>query len=341
MNRKNIQNAASFPTFVVVLVLTLFANMALADKKVEQAEGPSGVEFIKGGESGWYWYEVEEEPLEEEREETAEPLPEKPEEVVKEEERMPPSPSSGPPPLSVEWFQENLDTYRNLAIDTPSSANVRAYAYLQRIAMDKAERFATKYQEVVIGDPILDESNRYPTSGHAGKRLDSAAREETIKMLNDISKRAGIFFFFKKDCPLCGQQAWILEQFKRITQIEVVAISMDGAVLEDRSFKVHLNQGHDKIMGVVQAPAIVLAQPKTGKYKIIGQGGGYDIEELKLRLLVMARSIGVISPEEYEKTQPVKGGLMLTDASKIELDDQVLGDPEEMVEIVRSLTPIR
>jgi conjugal transfer pilus assembly protein TraF len=55
---------------------------------------------------------------------------------------VPPAAASGPAPLSAAWLRANLERFRDQAIDDPSPRNVALYLYLQRLVLDKAERFA-------------------------------------------------------------------------------------------------------------------------------------------------------------------------------------------------------
>ncbi len=330
-----------------LLLLSVFFSAAVFSAKKDDPQGPGGMDFVKEKERGWFWYEKMQEEIEESKIEPEPPPPPPPEEQPQPEKEIakaaPPPTSSpapaGPAPLSAEWFRKNLDTYRDRAIDTPSGENVQAYLYLQRIMMDKAERFARKYEEMVVGDPYLDETSRYPTASFAGKNMESVAKNEGLALLTKISERAGIFFFFKGDCPLCGQQAWILNEFRKKNGIEVIAVSIDGSRLSKEYFKTIDDSGQAAMMGVGLYPAIVLASPPK-KYKPIGQGGGYTVKDIEERTLLVAKSLSVISEEEYERTYPVKGSFTLTDTSDLEMDDQLLQDPQRMINIIRALTPI-
>jgi conjugal transfer pilus assembly protein TraF len=75
-----------------------------------------------------------------------------------------PSPrqSPEPSPLTAAWFRQNLDRFRDRALDDPSPENVAAYYYLQRVMLDKAHRFTDVARQVVMADPNLDENRRRP-----------------------------------------------------------------------------------------------------------------------------------------------------------------------------------
>jgi hypothetical protein len=62
--------------------------------------------------------------------------------------------SGAPAPLSAAWLRANLERFRDQAIDDPSPRNVALYLYLQRLVLDKAERFAEATQRAVWADPL-------------------------------------------------------------------------------------------------------------------------------------------------------------------------------------------
>ena len=55
-----------------------------------------------------------------------------------------------------------MEKYRDKAIDDPTSENVSTYMYLQRVMLDKAEKFADASQKLVMRDAVLDENARRP-----------------------------------------------------------------------------------------------------------------------------------------------------------------------------------
>jgi len=79
-------------------------------------------------ERGWHWYESDPNP--------PAVLP------VKPPQSAPGLPQSEPEPLSVLWLQQKLEETRIAAIDNPTQENVEYYVYLQKMAMNRAEKFA-------------------------------------------------------------------------------------------------------------------------------------------------------------------------------------------------------
>lgn len=93
---------------------------------------------------------------------------------LEEADASPPAPS-GPTPLSSAWLRENLDRYRDAAVDDPTPAKVRAYLLLQRVAMDRASAFARATQAVTLGDPLLDANVERPIASFEAQAMDAQA----------------------------------------------------------------------------------------------------------------------------------------------------------------------
>jgi hypothetical protein len=145
---------------------------------------PSSGFYARGAE-GWFWY-AEEPPEPEEPSRRCSNQP-----IQSPRHRMPGADAgtacgprsglrrrlgpTGPAPLSAAWLRANLERYRDSAIDDPSPRNVALYLYLQRLAIDKAERFAEATQRAVWSDPLLDETTRRPLATFAANLVNREA----------------------------------------------------------------------------------------------------------------------------------------------------------------------
>lgn len=263
--------------------------------------------------------------------------PQKMEQAAK-QEATPPTPSE-PPPLTAKWFREKLDEYKDAAIDDPTNhQKVRAYLYLQRVMMDKAEQFTNTYQQVVMGDPFLDETNRFPVASYAVKEYEKIAKKNKEKVIKEIGKTAGLFFFFDKSCSMCDQQAYVLSIFSKQFGINIIPVSMDGAELKPGRLPAPLRDGgQSKLMGVTQYPALVLASPSDNKFKAIGQGSVFAMDELYTRTLLAAKSLAIITPETFDTTLPATGSHKLLQARSELFSEEILKDPNLLVEEIRKM----
>lgn len=241
--------------------------------------------FYENAEEGWFWYKDTE--SEEEREKKAEQS----------------APPAGPEAFSAAWLRENLPRYRDLAIDSPTAENVRAYLYVQRIVLDKAENFAKAVQSVVVGDALIDEAARRGLSNYAANRLDRKAEAETRNLMKSIAEKAGIFFFFASDCAYCKAQVPILENFVASHGFALVSVSIDGNAPEGFPLPWKTDNGIASEMGIAQVPALVFVT-EDRKIAQISQGL-LSVSELQNRVIQVARRIGIISAEEFNRTRPL------------------------------------
>jgi len=284
--------------------------------------------FYERGAEGWFWYQDPAPAAE------SEPEPEVPPPALPTPAAMEPAPAAAPAPLSAAWFRANLDRYRDVAIDDPTPAKVAAYLYLQRVALDKASRFSDATQRVALKDPWLDETVRRPLASFAAaemSRLANTAREEVLRTL---AGQAGLWFFFRSDCPYCHLQATVLEQLERQYGFTVYPISLDGGPLPDGRYpRFARDTGQAAALGVVTVPALFLARP-PGDVLPLGQGV-LALDQLASRILSVAVEAGWITPDEHTRTRPVRTDWLLrTDGAG--LTDDVLHDPAGLVEYLRA-----
>lgn len=273
----------------------------------DSTSGNSG--FFTGKSDGWFWYQEE---LEEEIEEELEP------EIL-----PPPSPApepptkeiatpKGPAPFSAEWVRVNLPKYRDIAWSDPTEENMRVYLYLQQFAIDRSEKFAEVSGLVTHGDPYLDSVTRRATSAYASNKLDAQAGIAVDKLLNVISQKAGIFFFYDSQSEISIAQASIINMLERAHNTTVMAISIDGHPLPGGLFPDYrVDQGQSAKMNVMSTPAIYLVQP-NGNFSAISQGA-LSLSELKDRIISVAYKENIISREEYNEAIPALNRDLNTD----------------------------
>lgn len=251
-------------------------------------------------EEGWFFYDDPPPELEKEDEEKAEPKPPKP--VAKKPEVDTGQPE--PAVFSAKWMRENLDKYKDIAIDNPTEDNVARYFYLQRVVMDKADRFSDVASEVIMKYPDLDNNTRTPTGGYAAieaRRVANKGKKEIIKL---IGERAGMFFFFASDCPYCHKQAPILASMAAQYDLTIRAVSIDHKPMPNGLFQDFVpDQGQAQRLNVVSTPALFLVEPGNGIIPLVQ--GAITQSELIDRMILAAHKTGVISDKEFDKTQLV------------------------------------
>lgn len=254
--------------------------------------------FYHGKAEGWFWYRETIEP-EEDKKEPAAPLP---------------APSSGgPAAFTAGWLKEYLPKYRLLALDEPTPEHVAAYFYLQRLAIDKANRFANVSRSVIKTYPLLDENLRRPRAAFAARQADESAGAAKDKALRIIARRAGVFFFFRSDCPYCHLQAPLLKMLEDVYGFEILPVSLDGRPMPiDLYREFRVDTGQAEALGVISTPALFLVNPGAADGKIVPLGQSVlALAELKDRIVRAAHEAGWIDRTLYQSTQAVKSDWLL------------------------------
>jgi conjugal transfer pilus assembly protein TraF len=259
--------------------------------------------WLNDHERGWFWYEEFPEEL---PQEPVEPSPELPQALAPASSKF-----QGPAALSVEWIKENLEKYKVWAIDNPTPENVAAYMYLQRVILDKSQRFAEQVKHVVQLDPYLDQGTRRPISSYGGAQFSKEAMVVRQRLLAHIAEQAGIFFFFQGGCGHCETQAPVLKSLQERHGFIVFPISIDGRALQNGLFtKFVLDRGQARRLQVIQTPALFLGKPNTRDIIPLGQST-LSRDQLEERILTAARDAGWVTPEEYNRTRGFNAGMAL------------------------------
>ena len=279
-----------------MLAAELLALVAVAhgeEPGVEAAPAP----WWERHAEGWFWYRDPPPPAPKPR-----PKPPPPERPAGGGAAPAPAPA-GPPPLSAAWLKVHLPRYLNRALDEPTPENVRLYLYLQRVALNKAARFADAAQLVVLGDPALDEYAAYPTGTSLGQALMQEAARRREALLRDLARRAGLFFVYQGRCPACALQLQVLDTLARLHGFTVLPVSLDGSPppgQPGRAFR--RDRGQAARWGIRTGPAVVLARPP--REAVVVARGLLPVQDLADRVLAVAAARGWVDRAAYEAARP-------------------------------------
>lgn len=288
---------------------------------------PTGSRFIGRSADGWFWYEVLRQPPE-----AAPPLPSDP---------APAAPSSataeGPAPLSAAWFRENFQSYADRAVDDPTPANVRAWAYLNKVMTDRSARFADVAQRVTIGDPFLDATTERPLAPFAANAVTLEATRAQHQVLSELARTAGLLFFFDGSCAACARQVDVLHAMGRQHGFETFAVSLDGAPPPGIALAAYrTDAGQARRLGVVGLPALFLMRPPDAILPLAQ--GALDMVTLSERVVAQAHQAGWLSEEAYLATRPARQPYPSIGPDDLPRD--VLDDPVALVAAMQArLTP--
>ena len=309
-----------FSCLWLALPLALGADMTSAPEPL----------FFLDKERGWFWREIQAEskqvPARLEKPSMPRPLPIQ----GSSKSSMPP----GPLPLSAAWFRKNLESYRDRAIDDPSSENVAAYYYLQRVVMDKAHRFTDVARQVVMADPFLDENQRRPIATFAANETNRLAGMASEQALMSVARQAGILFFFRSDCPYCHIQAPLLAVLEKRFGFKVYAVSLDGRPMPgDLYLDFHTDRGQANLLGVASTPAMFLMKPPDELLPL--SQGALSLDDLTGRILVAAHESGWIDDAVFDATRGQRlSPLLIPSPSAVPME--ALNDPVELIQALQA-----
>ena len=290
-----------------------------------RGEEPFQDGYYQQKEQGWFWRELLPVPSEPTIDASPEP------EVPSPAEQSLESPS--PVAFSPEWMRENLPKYRDRALQDPTPENVRAYFYLQRHAMDMAERFALVAQKVVLADPAIDENTRRPISSYGGHVFDELARENTVRVAAKIATMAGVWYFYRSDCPYCASQNPVLERLQRRIGLAVLPIALDDRAMPGGAFADFVpNRGHAQQLGVTQTPTLYLVR-KPNEFVLLSEGLMTD-DSLLERIVHAGHDAQWITDEEFNSTRATRP--IDPPVRPQEVSEEVLNDPVKLIEILQT-----
>lgn len=254
---------------------------------------------------GWFWYRLPPEPIE--------PKPVKPQPPKKTSKAPAPKPrvlKPGPPVMSAAWLKKNIPKYLNLAIDRPTRENVLTYLVLQRVAMDKSQRFADMTERVVQTTPLLDEYTRRPISGIGARLANRKSRQGVDRSMNWLSERVGVWFFYSGDCVYCASQAKILKDVQKMYGLYVTAISMDGAPPPPGFKQARRDQGQAEQLGIKTPIALVLVNPEDQSIVPLSHAL-LTRKQLIGRIILASNTAGWLPDWRYKNTRPMRNNRLV------------------------------
>ena len=290
--------------------------------------------YYEDKERGWFWYENP--ALAEEMAETDSPpsLPDPP--PSQEKKAEPPVKPQQAKPLSAEWFRKNMEKFRDKAVDEPTPENVSAYLYLQRVMLDKAERFADASQKVTMADPVLDENSRRPIATFGAFAKDEMATLGTAKAVKKLAESAGLWFFYSSTCAFCAKEAGVLKGLMNAYGFKVLPIALDGLPLPTGDFpNFTSDQGQAKKLGVETTPALFLVKPGATGGAIQLAQGLLSGDEIVNRAITLSHQQGWLSGDEYQETQKVNP-IQVDNRTINGIDEETVNNPAELIKTIRN-----
>ena len=254
------------------------------------------------------------------------------------------------------WLKEQLPRLQEAAFNNPTDQNLAAYWGAMRITTDMSTRFANRSKEWFAQYPELSEDRRRPNVAAALHARQDAVLERQLDLLASVWKSgAGLWFFYRSDCPYCHKQLPILEILAKSRGVDIIGVAIDGMPLNETSnipWVPDLPRAEDgqtaaQRLGITMTPSIVLVTPDW-QFKPVATGlaSGTDITSAVIR---QAHSLGLITDSDAMLANEVydinavdgvanAGGVLEVDAARLQDDPAFLN--EVVLEHVRRYGPI-
>ena len=285
--------------------------------------------FFDGHHDGWLFYN---DPV------FVEPTPEAPSDLRPDSVSTPLNDEDKP--FSTAWIRKELPLLLDRATEHPTPQNIRAALYVQRLMMDRAERFQQVANMVVNDDPLLDSNSRYPMAQAGSDVANEEAQRSSREVIANLSKTAGIWFFFRSDCHFCMAEEPILAMLERSTGMTVYAVSVDGGPPPGGMFSKYVTDtGQAASLGVEGTPALFLVRPPDFS-DIVPLGQGFlSLEEIVTRIVTQAYFKGWIDEKAFDATRIFQAKFLDPGvrSAKLEHDD----NPADLIALIKgSMTAI-
>ena len=194
--------------------------------------------------------------------------------------------ASGASKVTVEWLRENYPLLEQRAMDDPSPVNVRAAAYVKRIVLDKASRYASAMQQAVLADPLLNENGRVPYASMGATAVRNADLRAQTLAVRELAKAGGLLVFVDSQCRFCKAQLPILDHLHHEYGLEYLLVTIDGAPIAGSTATVVRDTGVFAKLGLKLTPSMVFVPKPSGyqgkdpnTYLVVSQGF-YAADEL-------------------------------------------------------------
>ena len=240
---------------------------------------------------------------------------------------------------SATWIRDKQKELLELAISNPTEENVRAYLYVNRLMLDKADEFARMSKKVTDADPMLSESVRVPISALSRQQVLWQIDQAKEGIIKDLSRKAGIWMFFDSSCAFCQSQYQVTKMLEKKYNMQVRYISTDGGVINGmKPAQIRYDRGGQRArsMGIQLTPATILVAPPD-RVAVVAHGA-MSMSELEQKIVTAAIDMNLADPNLTNIAKLNERGMISSkdlNAAKTKLED-----PDNMDEVVKMLNGI-
>ena len=240
---------------------------------------------------------------------------------------------------SAAWIREKQKELLELAISNPTEENVRAYLYVNRLMLDRADEFARISKKVTDADPMLSESVRVPISALARQQALWQIDQAKEGIIKDLSKKAGIWMFFDSSCSFCQSQFQVTQMLAEKYGMQVRYVSTDGGTIPGmKPSQIRYDRGAQRArsIGIQLTPATVLVAPPD-RMAVVAHGA-MSMSDLEQKIVTAAIDTNLADPNLTNIAKLNERGMI--NRKDLERAKQKLNNPENMDEVVKMLNGI-
>lgn len=180
-------------------------------------------------------------------------------------------------PQIIEDEKQKTHELLCLALINPTEENIGEYLKQQKKLIDLSARFASSWKAVLLQHP--EYSYDLPQTAY-GQRLKKSQEEINLaKRLNQYKQEHFLLFVFKGKDVFSKEQAKVVEQFSKMGEWQVRAISLDGVVVSQFPGS-EINPSASEFLKLRIAPALYLVNP-TENYMMAVSFGLVDYETIE------------------------------------------------------------
>jgi conjugal transfer pilus assembly protein TraF len=166
------------------------------------------------------------------------------------------------PTEQMDWYHRYYDDVKNDAVLHPDNPHKVAHLMqLNQFMQQQASQYGMTMKQVLLADPKLSYTLRYPTEQSARHIFLAQQREQQIDTTKALAAAGyGLLFFYRGNDPMAQTLAPSIQAFADTYGIEVLGIAQDGITLSSIAH----NRIDDKGITVPASPALILANTATG-----------------------------------------------------------------------------
>lgn len=194
--------------------------------------------------------------------------------------------ASGASKVTIDWLRTNYPALEERAMDDPSPVNARAAAYVKRVVLDKASRYAIAMQQVVLADPLLNENSRIPYASMGAAAVRNADLQAQAAAVREMARAGGLLVFVDGQCRFCKAELPILDHLHHEYGLEYLLVSIDGSAIPGAKVAAIRDTGVFSKLGLKLTPSMVFVPRPTAyqggdpnTYLVVSQGF-YAADEL-------------------------------------------------------------